>query len=88
MNTIYTRASNHGDDIAGLMLVVLGDTDVSRITSDTDPVNWHVVAQDRATWKSTIDRRPDRPHYNKNFKFRTRTDVQSKSDGVLGVPMI
>ena len=37
MNTIYTRASNHGDDIAGLMLVVLGDTDVSRITSDTDP---------------------------------------------------
>ena len=28
--------------------------------------------------------RPDQPHYNKNFKFRTRTDVQSKSDGVLG----
>ena len=54
MNTIYTRASNHGDDIAGLMLVVLGDTDVSRITSDTDPVNWHVVAQDRTTWKSTM----------------------------------
>ena len=25
------------------------DTDVSRITSDTDPVNWHVVAQDRTT---------------------------------------
>ena len=29
-------------------------TDVSRITSDVDPVNWHVVAQDRTTWKSTM----------------------------------
>ena len=29
-------------------------TDVSRITSAVDPVNWHVVAQDRTTWKSTM----------------------------------
>ena len=29
-------------------------TDVSRITSDMDSVNWHVVAQDRTTCKSTM----------------------------------
>ena len=29
-------------------------TDVSNITNDADPVNWHVVAQDRTTWTSTI----------------------------------
>ena len=29
-------------------------TDISKITSDTDPVNWHVVAQDRTTWTSTM----------------------------------
>ena len=29
-------------------------TDVSTITSDADPVNWHVVAQDRTTWTSTM----------------------------------
>ena len=29
--------------------------DVSKITgtSDVDPANWHVVAQDRTTWKTT-----------------------------------
>ena len=30
-------------------------TDVSRIIIDVDPVmNWHVVAQDRTTWRSTM----------------------------------
>ena len=29
-------------------------TDVSKITSDVDPGNWHVVAQDRTTWKLTM----------------------------------
>ena len=29
-------------------------TDITKITSDTDPVNWHVVAQDRTTWTSTM----------------------------------
>ena len=29
-------------------------TDVSKITSDVDPVIWHVFAQDRTAWKSTM----------------------------------
>jgi len=30
-------------------------TDLSTITSDnTDPEHWHIVAQDRAAWMSTI----------------------------------
>ena len=28
--------------------------DVSKITSDVDPVDWHVIAQDRTAWKSTM----------------------------------
>ena len=29
-------------------------TDITKITSDTGPVNWHVVAQGRTTWTSTM----------------------------------
>ena len=29
-------------------------TDLSTITSDTDSEHWHIVAQDRAAWKSTM----------------------------------
>ena len=29
-------------------------TDPSTITSDADPEHWHIVAQDRAAWKSTM----------------------------------
>ena len=43
-------------------------TDVSKITSDVDPVNWHVVAQDRTTWKATmlidVPTNPARHHKN------------------------
>ncbi len=52
-------------------------TDVSKITSDVDPLNWHVVAQDRTTWKATmlIDV-PTKPRHNKNLELSRLLSLQ------------
>ena len=36
-------------------------TDMSTVTTDTEPVNWHSVAQDWKTWNDTMVTRPEVP---------------------------
>ena len=37
------------------------ERDSSTITNDADPEHWHIVAHDRAAWKSTYIRGPGHP---------------------------